>query len=92
MGSEKYVLGLDVGTTTVRAIVYDARGQIRGQARDEVKLVEVAEEGKAEIEPDQLWASVQNVLRGAIKGKHPRQWLTEDGNKLQVTRTELGNV
>ena len=68
MSSEKYVLGLDVGTTTVRAIVYDPKGQIRGQARDEVKLIEVAEEGKVEIEPDQLWASVQKVLREAIQG------------------------
>ena len=72
MSSEKYVLGLDVGTTTVRAIVYDPKGQIRGQARDEVKLVEVAEEGKVEIEPDQLWASVQKVLREAIKGTNVR--------------------
>ena len=34
--SQKYVVSLDVGTTTIRAFVYDQNGQIRGRDLDKV--------------------------------------------------------
>ena len=35
----QFVLGLDVGTTTIRAFVYDQKGVIRGHATDRVSLI-----------------------------------------------------
>ena len=39
MSKEKFVLGLDVGTTTIRAFVFDQDGTIRGTATDKVGIV-----------------------------------------------------
>lgn len=64
---KKYVLGLDVGTTKVRAFVYDEMGKIVGQADDKVVLL-YPKPGYSEINPGQLWDSVLKVLKGAVKG------------------------
>ena len=34
--SQKFVVSLDVGTTTIRAFVYDENGHIRGRDLDKV--------------------------------------------------------
>ncbi len=36
---EKFVLGLDVGTTTIRAFVFDQNGSLRGSSTDKVRTV-----------------------------------------------------
>ena len=36
--SEKYVCSLDVGTTTIRAFIYDQNGRIKGRDLDKVRL------------------------------------------------------
>ncbi len=36
--SGKYVCSLDVGTTTIRAFIYDQNGRIRGRDLDKVSL------------------------------------------------------
>ena len=35
--SQKFVVSLDVGTTTIRAFVYDEKGHIRGRDLDKVR-------------------------------------------------------
>ena len=65
---KKYILGLDVGTTKIGAFVYDETGAVIGQADDRVILL-YPKPGYVEIEPRQLWDSVQKVLKGAVKGE-----------------------
>ena len=54
---QKYVIGIDVGTTTVRALVYNVRGQVVGQAISSIDPV-IPNQGWYEIDPDQLWEKV----------------------------------
>ncbi len=61
------ILSLDVGTTTVRAFVYDDEGQVLGQAADKIDLI-LPKPGRSEIEPDALWDLVQDVMNKALKG------------------------
>lgn len=74
MEEEKYILGLDIGTTTVRCIVYDKDGSIKGTATDAVEII-APHTGWAEIDPDQLWIKVVGVLRGSLEnsGVKPSQ-------------------
>ena len=39
MENKEFVLSLDVGTTTIRAFIYDQTGVIRGHHYDKVSLV-----------------------------------------------------
>ena len=64
---KSYILGLDVGTTKIRAFVYDEDAEVIGQADDRVLLL-YPKPGYVEIEPGQLWESVLKVLKGAVKG------------------------
>jgi len=66
MEEEKYILGLDIGTTTVRCIVYDKEGNIKGSASDTIEIL-APQPGWAEIDPDQLWIKVVGVLQRSLQ-------------------------
>ena len=57
---QKYMLGIDVGTTTVRALVYSVTGQVVGQALSNIDPV-IPNKGWYEIDPDQLWEKVKLI-------------------------------
>lgn len=65
--AKQYVLAIDVGTTNIRAHVYDKKAKIVGQATQQVELV-YPSQGRVEIEPEHLWTAFLNVCRTAIKG------------------------
>ena len=54
---DAYVLGIDVGTTTVRGLVYNVKGEVVGEAHSSIEAV-IPNPGWYEIDPDQLWEKV----------------------------------
>ncbi|XP_024124364.1 putative glycerol kinase 5 [Oryzias melastigma] len=62
---ERFILSVDVGTTSVRCHVYDKEAKIRGSCSEKVVPL-FPEEGHVEIDPDALWKSFIQVVRGAV--------------------------
>ena len=61
-----YIMALDQGTSSSRAIIYDALGQVVTVAQAGIDLVCPAD-GWVEQDPEQLWQSILSVGRTAIK-------------------------
>lgn len=61
-----YILALDQGTTSSRAIVFDAQGQIRGVAQQEFAQI-FPQPGWVEHDPLEIWASQIETARGAVR-------------------------
>ncbi|TRY74858.1 hypothetical protein TCAL_11213 [Tigriopus californicus] len=64
--ARKSVLVLDVGTTTVKAFIFDGTAQVLGQASVKLNLV-YPHPGWVEIKPDHLWDCVVRVIQEAQK-------------------------
>lgn len=60
-----YLLSLDQGTTSSRAIVFDANGQIAGLAQKEFQQI-YPQAGWVEHDPDEIWASQAGVAVEAL--------------------------
>lgn len=58
---EKYILALDQGTTSSRAIIFDAQGKLVGSAQKEVNLI-YPQAGWVEQEPGEIWATQMGVI------------------------------
>ena len=66
MSGRRHVLGLDVGTTTVRGLVYSESGEVEGQARATIQPI-IPGPGCYEIDPDTLWDQVRlRIMRMMI--------------------------
>ncbi|HVS92798.1 MAG TPA: glycerol kinase GlpK [Mucilaginibacter sp.] len=61
---EQYILALDQGTTSSRAIVFDHRGQIRSVAQKEFKQI-FPQPGWVEHDPNEIWSSQASVAAEA---------------------------
>jgi glycerol kinase len=65
MGSEAYVLAIDQGTTSTRAILFDASGRARRSAQ--IALTQLhPRPGWVEHDPEEIWRSVVSTCREAI--------------------------
>ena len=62
---ERYVLALDQGTTSSRAIIFDKEQNIYGIAQKEFKQI-YPKEGWVEHDPMQIWASQYGVLQEVL--------------------------
>ena len=62
----RYVLALDQGTTSSRAIIFDETGKPVSAAQQEFKQ-HYPEPGWVEHDPDDLWQSQRDVMREALK-------------------------
>jgi glycerol kinase len=62
----RYVLALDQGTTSSRAIVFDKAGRAAASAQREFRQI-YPEPGWVEHDPDDLWRSQREVAREALK-------------------------
>jgi len=60
------LLGLDLGTTNVKALVTDARGVVRGAASRPVTLTAVGE-GGVEQDIEDIWQAALDAIRGALR-------------------------
>ncbi len=72
--SEKYILSLDQGTTSSRAIIFNQKGNICSIAQKEIKQI-FPTPGWVEHSPVEIWASQLSVATEAIAkfGIHPDQ-------------------
>src|SRR5688572_26829006 len=61
----KYVLALDQGTTSSRAIVFDRRGRAIAMAQQEVPPI-FPGPGEVEHDPEAIWSSQVQTARDAI--------------------------
>ena len=64
-GGNKYVVGIDVGTTTARSLVYDVKGEVMGESHAALEPL-MPRPGWYELDPDKLWVTVCQVIREAI--------------------------
>ncbi len=62
---EKYILSLDQGTSSSRAIVFDQQGQIRSMAQREFTQY-FPQSGWVEHNPHEIWSSQASVIAEAI--------------------------
>jgi len=63
--NEKYILALDQGTTSSRAIVFDRKGQIRSVAQKEFTQI-FPQPGWVEHDPNEIWSSQAGVAAESI--------------------------
>lgn len=61
---EQYILALDQGTTSSRAIVFDHQGQIRSVAQKEFKQI-FPQPGWVEHDPNEIWSTQAGVAAEA---------------------------
>jgi glycerol kinase len=61
-----FILALDQGTTSSRAIVFDRAGRIAGRGQEEVTPL-FPSPGHVEQDPNQLWVTTLNSARKAIE-------------------------
>lgn len=62
---DKYILALDQGTTSSRAIVFDRRGRIQSVAQKEFEQI-FPKPGWVEHDPGEIWSSQNGVATEAI--------------------------
>ena len=60
-----FVLALDQGTTSSRAVVFDQTGTVRGMARQEMPQI-YPEPGRVEHDPLDIWATQSAVMHEAL--------------------------
>ncbi|GAH63031.1 unnamed protein product, partial [marine sediment metagenome] len=61
-----HVIGLDVGTTACKAIVFDLEGKIKGYSSSVYDVI-IKKPNRAEQDPEKVWEITKNVIRKAIK-------------------------
>jgi len=64
--NEKYVLSVDIGTTSLRCHIYDKNVKLMGKCQEKM-YVDYPKQGYCEIKPDTLWELFSVVCRGAVK-------------------------
>ncbi|MFD2613711.1 glycerol kinase GlpK [Paenibacillus gansuensis] len=67
--SERYILALDQGTTSSRAIIFDNQGQIVSTAQQEIQQ-HFPKPGWVEHNANEIWVSVLAVIAGALTEAH----------------------
>ena len=63
---EEYILALDQGTTSCRAIVFDKKGQIISTAQEEFTQ-HFPNPGWVEHDPNEIWATQSKMARQALE-------------------------
>src|SRR5215468_2185523 len=61
----KHILAIDQGTTSTRAIVFDASGQLVASAQKELPQI-FPKPGWVEHDPEEIWSATVEVCRGAL--------------------------
>ena len=71
MSGRDVVLAIDQGTTSTRAIAFDAEGRSRAAAQVPLTLIYPAP-GEVEHDPEEIWQSVLTAGRGALRDIGPQ--------------------
>lgn len=64
--SEKYILALDQGTTSSRAIIFDSKAQIKSVSQQEFQQI-FPQPGWVEHNPEEIWSSQKDVIDKVLK-------------------------
>ncbi len=62
----QYILAIDQGTTSSRAIIFDHLGKIKGMAQKEFTQI-FPEPGWVEHDPMEIWTSQLQVVKDALE-------------------------
>src|SRR5688572_6707014 len=68
MGKEKFIIALDQGTTSSRAVLFDEQGQIKGVAQQEFTQI-FPKPGWVEHDAEEIWSTQSGVLHKLISDK-----------------------
>jgi glycerol kinase len=58
---EKFIIAIDQGTTSSRAVLFDSKGQIKGIAQQEFRQI-FPKPGCVEHDPEEIWKTQHSVL------------------------------
>ena len=64
MANEPLLAGVDVGTTNIKAVIFEPDGQIMAEASTPT-IIHYPQPGWAYYDPEEMWHSVVTVLRQA---------------------------
>ncbi|HEV7216899.1 MAG TPA: FGGY family carbohydrate kinase [Chloroflexota bacterium] len=67
------LLGLDVGTTAIKALLFDADARRSVAVGQEPTVIRYPGEGRSEFSPDQLWSGVVSAIRQVLAGREPKE-------------------
>ena len=67
----EYVLAIDQGTTSSRAILFDRAGRVAGSAQREIEQI-YPQPGWVEHDAEEIWLSVLGVVEGALSAADAR--------------------
>ncbi len=73
MGEEERILSIDCGTQSVRAIIFDNKGNPTAGNKIEIKPYFSKKPGWAEQDPEVYWQSACRAMR-SVKESNPREW------------------
>ena len=62
----RYILAIDQGTTSSRAMIFDQSSQVIAQSQQEFRQI-YPQDGWVEHDPEEIWQSVLNVCRQALQ-------------------------
>jgi glycerol kinase len=65
MSQSKYIIALDQGTTSSRAVLFNSKGEIVGIAQQEFRQI-FPNSGWVEHDPEEIWSTQLGVLQKAI--------------------------
>src|SRR6478735_3323342 len=69
--ADKYILALDQGTTSSRAIIFDHQGRVVAQTNQEFEQI-YPRPGWVEHNPEDIWSSQINVAKKVIQDRNLR--------------------
>jgi glycerol kinase len=67
--TDRYLLALDQGTTSTRAILFDAEGSPRASAQAELPQI-YPQPGWVEHDPEEIWRATVSVLKRTVSNAH----------------------
>ena len=92
MPSKQYILAIDQGTTSSRAIVFDADMRPQGSAQEEFAQ-HFPRSGWVEHAPEDLWQTVLRSCEGALRAAGiSAQLLQESGSPTSARQHCFGTV
>ena len=80
MNGRGFVLAIDQGTTSTRAIAFDGEGRVRAAAQAPLTQIYPAP-GEVEHDPEEIWQSVLKAARSALRDIGPQSVRSERSTK-----------
>ena len=65
---KKFILVLDIGTTNIKGLIFDKKGNIIGQEMKQPRYI-IKEKGQVEQDPDEIWELSKTVISKVLKAK-----------------------